>query len=180
MTTWVALLRGINVGGHRRVAMADLRDALDAAGFHDVRTYIQSGNVLFESDAGSDDAPSLAVSVASVVDRACGLAVPVLVRRLDDIERVATAHPDRGGEVDNTWLHVFLFDRPVTATDELDPVRFAPDRWMLAEREMFVTYPSGSGRSKLTIDVVERAFGVVATARNLSTLEAIVRLGHRR
>lgn len=177
MTTWVALLRGINVGGRRRLPMADLRAALEQTGLREVRTYIQSGNVVFETDSPDADESALAGAIAAAIDAASGLDVPVIVRTLDDIERVANAHPDADGDVAPAWLHVFLFDRPAVAGDAPDPDRFLPDRWELDRREMYVTYPSGAGRSKLTIDVVERALGVVATARNVTTLRALVGLG---
>jgi uncharacterized protein (DUF1697 family) len=183
---FVAFLRGINVGGHHRLPMTDLRVALEAAGLLDVRTYIQSGNVVFDrpGERGvADDADielAIADEIASAVEDACGWSVPVVVRRFDDIERVAGAHPDANGEVPPKWLHVFLLDRaPGASRAAPDRARYAPDRWVVDGREIYATYPVGSGRSKLTIEVFERAFGVTATARNLSTLAKIVELGRR-
>ena len=105
--------------------------------------------------------------------------MPVIVRSLGDLERIAGAHPDLGGDVPPKWLHVFLLDRPGEPGGAPDPERFGADRFVLDGSELYATYPNGSGRSKLTIDVVERSFEVVATARNVSTLDAIVALGHR-
>jgi len=183
---FVAFLRGINVGGHHRLPMADLRAALEAAGLLDVRTYIQSGNVVFDRPSelvvGEDADAELAIAgeIATAVDDACGWSVPVVVRRFDDIERIAGAHPDANGEVPPKWLHVLLLDRaPCESGTAPDPSRYAPDRWVVDGREIYATYPEGSGRSRLTIDVFENAFGVMATARNLSTLAKIVELGRR-
>lgn len=170
----VALLRGINVGGRNILPMAELRSALEASGLSDVRTYIQSGNVVFRSAE-----PEPATTVGAIIRESFGFDVPVIVRSLGDLERIAGAHPDLGGDVPPKWLHVFLLDRPGEPGGAPDPERFGADRFVLDGSELYATYPNGSGRSKLTIDVVERSFEVVATARNVSTLDAIVALGHR-
>ncbi len=175
----VALLRGINVGGRNVLPMADLRSALESSGLLDVRTYIQSGNVVFRTDDGAIEDVDVTDSIRSVISDTFGLDIPVIVRPLDDLERVAGAHPDDGGDVPPKWLHVFLLDRPADPADGPDTGRFGADRWVVDGREIYATYPSGAGRSKLTIDVIERSFGVAATARNLTTLAAIVDLGRR-
>lgn len=170
----VALLRGVNVGGHNVLPMGELRAALEASGMSDVRTYIQSGNIVFRSD---DPEPALAI--AAVLHDSFGIDVPVLVRSLEEVERVAAAHPDVGSDIPPKWLHAFLLDRPADAAAAPDPDRFEPDRLVVDGREIYATYPNGSGRSKLTLDVIERSFEAVATARNLSTLAAIVALGRQ-
>jgi uncharacterized protein (DUF1697 family) len=177
---FVALLRGINVGGRNRLPMANLRATLDAAGFGNVQTYIQSGNVVFDAPGATSDEAELATAIGAAIDVACGLAVPVLVRSLGEIVRVAGSHPDSGGGVPDKWLHVFFMDGVIVPEQAPDPARFSPDRWVVDGREVYVTYPEGAGRSRLTIDVMERSFGVTATARNVSTLAAISALGDRR
>jgi uncharacterized protein (DUF1697 family) len=178
-TDHVALLRGINVGGRNKLPMADLRSALESSGLRHVRTYIQSGNVVFDAGdlAGGDTA--VAEAVGSVIRDTFGLDVPVVTRTLDDLERIAGAHPDAAGDVPPKWLLVYVLDRPADPADAPDPGRFGSDRLVVDGREIYATYPAGSGRSKLSIDVIERSFGVLATARNLSTLGAIVALGRR-
>jgi uncharacterized protein (DUF1697 family) len=170
----VAFLRGINVGGRNIVPMADLRSTLASAGLGDVRTYIQSGNVVFRS-ADTDPATTIATAVR---DR-FGVESPVVVRSLDDLDRIAGTHPDLHGDVPSKWLLVFLLDRAPSADDAPDPARFGSDRFVVDGREVYATYPGGSGRSKLTLDVIERSFGVIATARNVSTLRAVVDLVRR-
>lgn len=182
-TGHVALLRGVNVGGRNKLPMADLRSALESSGLRNVRSYIQSGNVVFDADdvtgdlAGGDT--TVADAVGSVLRDTFGLDVPVVTRTLDELERIAGAHPDAAGDVPPKWLLVYLLDRPAEPADAPDPARFGSDRFVVDGREIYATYPAGSGRSKLTIDVIERSFGVLATARNLSTLGAIVALGRR-
>lgn len=177
---WVALLRGVNVGTANRLAMGELRASLSRSGLIGVRTYIQTGNVVFDVDPSSglaDDEIGLSRSISATIEATAGLRVAVVVRRLDELARIARSHPDAEGVVPAKWLHVFVLDRGADPAQSLDPARFDPDRMVLDGREIYATYPSGSGRSKLTINVVERTFGVVATARNLVTIERIVALG---
>lgn len=175
----VALLRGVNVGGRNSLPMGDLRSALEASGLRAVRTYIQSGNVIVERGDPRIGDGGLSDVVATVIRDTFGLDVAVITRDLPDLERIVAAHPDSGGRVPSKWLHVFLLDRAADPADAPDPARFGPDRLVVAGREIYATYPAGSGRSKLTGSLIERSFGVVATARNLTTLTKLVELGRR-
>lgn len=176
MSRWVALLRGVNVGGANRLPMADLRASLTARGLADVATYVQSGNIAVTAGADHDER-----SIGSLVGLAIaddhGLSLPVVVRAADHLAEVAARHPDADGGIDPKLAHVVFLDRlPDAVADVPDPAAFAPDRWRLDGREVYVTYPNGSGRSKLTIDVFERAWGVTATARNLNTVRKLALL----
>jgi len=167
---WVAFLRGINVGGHNRLAMADLRTTLASIGCDDVMTLLQSGNAVFAHDGPRES--DLGEQIRAAMRRRHGLDVPVVLRSADDIALIAGRHPDLGGGIDPKLLHILILDR---APDEvvvarLDLARFAPDRALVDGSEIYITYPDGSGRSKLTIDVFERSLGVVATARNVNTM----------
>ena len=172
---WVALLRGVNVAGHHRIAMADLRQAMTDAGATDVATYIQSGNLVF--DAGTDDPEAAVTIVGDAVEAAAGFRVPAVVRTVPELSRIADAHPDRDGAVPAKWLHVVLLDRVADPTQAPDPERFRPDRLVVAGAELYLTYPEGVGRSKLTVALLERAFDVVGTGRNLTTLRRLVDIG---
>lgn len=180
MARWVGLLRGVNVGGGNRLPMSELRASVTAAGFTDVLTYIQSGNLVVDDDR-DDDEPAIVQRLRDVLVGRHGLSVPVVVRPADEIARIGTAHP-AAGTIDPKLLHVLFLDRaPDEVADAggpaaLDPTPFAPDTWSVAGREVYVTYPNGSGRSKLTIDVFERAWSVTATARNLNTVRELARL----
>ena len=181
MTTWVALLRGINVGGANKVAMKDLRASVSSLGYADVVTYIQSGNVVFDT---GDDATESAVNEAirSLLVETHGLEVPVVVRTATEFEGAADRHPDADGGIDPKLLHVAFLDRTpaAAAVADLDPQEWDPDRWSLVGRELYLTYPDGSARSKMTIDRFERPWGVTATARNLNSVRKIVELARSR
>lgn len=182
MTRWVALLRGINVGGHNTLPMAELRTTIAELGFEHVVTHIQSGNVVF--DAVVSPAPSSAAGsvlgdrIAGAISARHGLVVPVVVRSAAQLVRIADAHPHAPSGVDPTLLHVLFLDRTPEpeAADSIERERYLPDSWTLDGAEIYVSYPNGSGRSKLTIQVFERALGVTATARNLNTVRRLAEL----
>ncbi len=153
--------------------MADLRAAMAEAGATGVATYVQSGNVVF--DHPLDDAATLGALVRDVITSGHGLDVPVVVRRGVEMHEIAVRHPDEGS-IDAKFLHVVFFDVEPAPGAVLDRDRFAPDRFVVDGREAYLTYPQGSARSKLTIDVFERAFGVTATARNMHTVGRLAHL----
>jgi len=173
---WVALLRGINVSRANRLAMGDLRMTIQAIGFDNVATYIQSGNVVFDtsgSDASTEE--SLAARIRDALAVQHGVDVPVVVRSADELLRVAAALSAAESAADSKLLHVLFLDKePAVGADaSIEPQRYEPDRWTVDGRQIYVRYPNGSGRSKLTIDVFERALGVTATARNLNTVRKL-------
>lgn len=176
MTTWVALLRGVNVGGGNRLAMADLRQSVRSLGYTDVATHIQSGNVVFAAD---DDEPTIVGRLRRVLDADHGLAVPVVVRQGRNLVGVAGRHPFVRDGIDPKFLHVAFLDRQPADSRGPAADRWLPDRWALDGRELFLAYPHGSARSKMTIDQFERAWGVAATARNLNTVAKLADLAAR-
>lgn len=188
--TRIVLLRGINVGGHRKVPMADLRAALVDAGLTNPRTYIQSGNVLI--DDGPEDDADLSALVGRVLIERFGLNdVPVIVlavQRLVHARQVSADHFPVGSDaaMHTKMVHVVLLDAmpaPVRRAS-LDPDAFGDDRFHLdiyahggvKVADLHVHYATGAGASKLTLDRIERAYGVRATARNLNTIDRLVAL----
>jgi len=175
MTTYVALLRGINVGGHHQVPMAELRAACDAIGLRDVATYIQSGNVVFTSP--SSERELVSTLAAGLADR-FGFTIPVIVRDAAALAAAAEAHPLSPLDIEEKLLHVaFMAEAPdAEAISGFDLTRYAPDDVVVRGREAYIAYPNGSGRSKLTLDVIERALGTTGTARNWRTVQKLVAL----
>lgn len=171
-TTYVVLLRGINVGGQKRLPMADLRALLEALGHQNIATYVQSGNAVLDSDLDNGD---LLRGIEQAIHERFDFDVPVVVRSRDELAAIAERHPFAAVEGDEAKLHVmFLADAPdADAVANLDAEQFAPDTFAIEGREMFIHYPNGAGRSKLTIDRVERALGTTATARNWRTVSKL-------
>ena len=175
MTTFIALLRAINVGGNRTISMADLREVLTAAGCENVTTYIQSGNVVFTHPGRSRDA--LAGALAKQIETATGFAVPVVLRTADEWAAVVRDNPFGGG--DPAKLHVaFLGGHPtaeaIAASEAIDPAAFAPETFVLRGREVYLHLPGGVGRAKLTAGL--RPLLASATTRNWRTVLKLAEL----
>lgn len=176
MTVWVALLRGVNVGGANRVPMVDLRASVEALGYSDVATYIQSGNLVFTAD---HDEATIAERLRSSLVERHGLSVPVVVRAGDELAGLADRHPFAGGGIVPKLLHVAFLDRAPDTSAGPEPDQWLPDRWAVDGRELFLAYPTGAARSKMTIDRFERPWGVTATARNLHTVTELAEMAAR-
>ena len=172
----IVLLRGINVGGHNKVPMVDLRAALTDHGFSAVTTYIASGNVLLDAEDRAEH--EVADEVAAVVADRFGLSIPVVARSVADWPGIVAANPFPHAVSEPKLLHVSLCDRAPDpeAAAAFDRDAFAPDRLEIVGRELYLWYPNGSGRSKLTGAVLERRLGVITTARNWSTMVKLAEL----
>ncbi|MDF1596578.1 MAG: DUF1697 domain-containing protein [Acidimicrobiia bacterium] len=175
MTPYVALLRGVNVGGGNRLPMEGLRATAEHLGFTNVATCLQSGNLLFSSP---DDESEIVARLRAALSERHDLTVPVVVRSAAEFLAVVERHPDHAGALPPKLLHVAFLDQApeVDAVDAFDAEQFAPDRWHLDGRELYLTYPDGSARSKMTIDAFERRWNLIATARNLNTVRRIADL----
>ena len=166
--TYAVLLRGINVGGKNKVPMPALRTLLEDAGYEGVATYIQSGNVVLRSSLAEN---ALTRAVEEQIAEKFSLAIRVVVRTHSELEQIAGGNPFLAGGGEATGLHVVFLDGApkAAAIATLDPDRSPGDEFSVAGREIFLRYPNGSGRSKLTLDYLERRLGVTGTARNWKT-----------
>ena len=179
MNTFVALLRGINVGGTAKVPMGQLKSLFSSLGHQDVATYIQSGNVVFRCAA--DDEREVAASIERRIAETFAVSPRVLLRTPAELEAIARSNPYLGRQADHTKLHVVFLDGSpaASAVAELDPDRSPPDEFSVQRREIYLHLPKGSGRSKLTVDYFERRLGVAATARNWKTVLKLLQLTER-
>lgn len=170
---YIALLRAINVGGTKKLLMADLRAMFEAAGCTDVRTYIQSGNVVFRSE------PELAARIPALIEAEIaatkGFQVPVVTRSAAEWRAVVAGNPFLAAGVDSAHLHVgFLADAPTAARiAQLDPDRSPPDVFQVRGREVYLHFPNGTARSKLTVDYFDRTLGTTITIRNWRTVRKL-------
>ncbi|MGW7073237.1 DUF1697 domain-containing protein [Streptomyces sp. NPDC054855] len=175
---YAALLRGINVGGSRKLPMAELRTLLPGLGFGDVRTHLQSGNAVFTCAADDEDA--LAARVSEAIQGHFGFEVSVLVRDGAYLKAVADACPFPAASLEGKQLHVTYFSEPVDATrlDSIDRAAFLPEEFRIGDRALYLYAPDGLGRSKLG-EVLSRPAlfkGVIATTRNWNTVTKLVEL----
>jgi uncharacterized protein (DUF1697 family) len=168
--TYVGLLRGINVGGNKMVPMAELRALFEALGCTEVRTYIQSGNVVFASPA-----PLATKQVeAAIVDR-FAFDVTVMLRSAAAIKKVVKANPFP--RVDQSKLHVgFMSRKPLAAAvASLDADRFLPEQFVVHGTELYVHLPNGLGNTKL-LAYLDRQLRIPITVRNWNTVTKLVEL----
>lgn len=168
--TYVALLRGINVGGKNKLPMADLVAIFAAAGCRDVRTYIQSGNVVFVANATTAKRVSAVVSNRIADD--FELNVPVVTRSAAELSKAARSNPFLKQGVDPVYLHVaFLAETPARSdVTKLDPNRSPGDTFDVRGREVYLHLPNGVARTKLTTAYFDSALGTVSTVRNWRTV----------
>ncbi|MFF4245795.1 DUF1697 domain-containing protein [Streptomyces sp. NPDC001822] len=177
-TMYAALLRGVNVSGHRRVPMAELRTLLGELGHEDVATYLQSGNAVFRSAAGDEN--TLAAGIERAIEERFGFPVDVLVRTGAYLADVADGCPFPAAELEPKQLHVTYFDRSVDDSRfaPLDAAAFRPEEFRLGDRALYLYAPDGLGRSKLAVALGRPAFnrGLVATSRNWNTVVRLVEM----
>lgn len=175
--TYIAFLRGINVGGRNKLPMKDLRVLFTDLGCAEVRTYIQSGNVVFA--APPDLAAEIPTRVSAAIEDRFGLTVPVVTRTAAELRNAAEANPFLAEDVDpKTLAVVFLADRPAPArVVRLDPDRSPPDRFAVVGREVYLHLPNGVARSKLTNAYLDSTLATISTARNLRTVNKLLEMG---
>jgi len=176
MTVYVSMLRGVNVGGSGLIKMEPLREAYEAVGLADVRTLLQSGNVLFRS--GLTDRQRLVKRIMQEIERRFDLKIEVLIRTLDEIRMLVDRGPATPRADPSKLLVMFLTHVPgAAAQSALLKEHKGPEMIELRGPEVYLYYPNGVGRSKLTNAFLENKLDAAGTARNWNTLTKIVELG---
>ena len=166
MSRFVAFLRAVNVGGTGRLPMAELRALCEKLGFAKVQTYIASGNVLLNSD---QPVAQVKEKLETALRDYAGKTVGVLVMTVAELERIAAANPF-ADEAGNTVLTIFLGETPPTDT-LVNLSNLTDEKIALGEREIFVHYPNGMGKSRLGIPAAAKG-----TARNQNTIRKMLEL----
>jgi uncharacterized protein (DUF1697 family) len=177
MTTWIALLRGINVGGNRRVPMAELRAALEGIGLEDVRTYIVSGNVVFRSRRS--DAAALGREIEAAIEQRFGFPVAVVLRTASEMRLVVERDPLPDASAADPAHRYAIFLSADPARERLaaiDARAVEPDVFVAGDRVIHAWYRGGLQASKLAGRLTDRGLGVTATARNWNTVRKLVEL----
>jgi uncharacterized protein (DUF1697 family) len=171
----VVLLRGINIGARNRIAMSELREALEDAGFKDVRTYLQSGNVVLESTAKPE---SVARKCEHVIAKRFGLEIAVVVRPRADLARIVKRNALRNVAKDPKRYQVsFLSDKlAAKVVRELEAAAEESEQIVVIGREVYAWHPKTIARSRLWTLLAGRGLGVTATSRNWTTVEALLAL----
>lgn len=174
MTVYVALLRGINVGGHNKLAMADLRATATACGFGDVQTYIQSGNVVFTARLG---AAKVATRFHDAILAESGVDSRVVLRTAADLGAIVADNPFLARGVDTKLVHVsFMYEESTPTLDAVDAKIYAPDEVEVLGAHAYLHTPDGMGQSKLANESMMRKLGIEGTARNWRTVTMLAEM----
>ena len=170
MAAYVAMLRGVNVSGHNTIKMEVLRGLCEGLGFRNVGTYIQSGNIVFQT--APENSATLSKRIGKTIFQSFGFDTPVLVRTSKEIGNVIASNPflkEKG--IDSSKLHVtFLSEAAQRGSEKkLETLAMSPDRIYATPREIYLYCPGGYGRTKLSNSAIEKALLVKATTRNWKT-----------
>lgn len=177
MPVYIALLRGINIGAHKRMKMEKLRASCEALGFAGVKTYIQSGNLIFNAPKLSSAALSNKLGECIVKD--FGFSSEIISRTREEMNAIVDDNPftkERG--IDPSKLHVvFLSQRPSPAAlKKLQELTLAPDRVNSGEKEIYFYFPNGVSGSSLWKHPLDRVTGVAGTMRNWKTVTTLLQM----
>ncbi len=178
MTIWIALFRGINVGGHHILPMNDLKDLLNGIGCKDVATYVQSGNVAFQHV--ECNASVLEETISKEIGSRFGFEPRILLLAVDQVISAAERNPFNSAEQNPKTLHLYFLteeaDNPDFAT--MDAIKSEDEEYALMGRVLYLHAPDGIGRSKLA-GRVEKCLGVATTARNWRTVTRLREIAAR-
>ena len=174
MHTYISMLRGINVGGSKKILMKDLILLYESLGFKKVRTYVQSGNVIF--DDSEKNTGKLEVKIEKKIKIAYGDDVKVIIRTTEDLQKVLMGNPflKRKG-IDMIRLYLtFLSSLPAKSSiDGMKNISYLPDEFSIIGREVFIYAPGGYGETKISNNFFEKKLGVAATTRNWNSVNKL-------
>lgn len=177
MKTYIAMLRGINVSGQKKVPMAELKALVEGLTYQNVRTYIQSGNVLFEYKEA--DPLILSKQLQEKIADVFGFEVPVIIRTPEEMQTVIKANPFiKAHETEPEKIYLtFLAETPDKEhIAKLQELRYEPEQFVLSGKEIYLYVPEGYGNAKLNNNLFENKLKVKATTRNWKTVNELVRL----
>ncbi|HTA28879.1 MAG TPA: DUF1697 domain-containing protein [Candidatus Cybelea sp.] len=174
MPTYIAMLRGINVSGHNPVKMEQLRAAFGSLGFANVKTYVQSGNVVFEAKGPASE---LSAKIEEKILCDFGFAVPVLLKTAKEMADIVKRNPFlKDKAIDQSKLHVTFLSGtpPKTALELLQPLARGEEQLRVLDREIYLYCPDGYGNTKLNNTAIEKKLSCRATTRNWNTTKTLL------
>lgn len=177
MIRYVALLRAVNLPGHNKVAMSDLRVWLEDLGFSNPRTLLQSGNVVFEGAAQSPE--RLEAKLEADAKKRLKIETPFVVRTGDDLTKVIARNPFPKEAANDPGHLLVVFTKAILAAANVKALEAAivgRERVRADGRHLYIVYPDGVGRSKLTAALIDRTLAVAGTARNWNTVQKLKEL----
>jgi len=177
MTTYIALLRGINVSGHKIIKMETLRKVMVESGFDSVATYIQSGNIIFRSNV--EDSAKLEHQIAGIIVKHFGFDVPVTVVTSEELRKISRENPYSNHKVEDPAQPYVAFLSEIPAPEKLDLLRavdFKGDVFTNKGKALYILYANHAGDSKLSNTIIESKLKLKATSRNWRTIQKLFEL----
>ena len=174
METYIALLRGINVSGQKKIKMVELKDHLAELSLENVRTYVQSGNVLFQHER--TDPADLAELIKQKILQKYGFEVVVFVKTVDDLVTILDHNPFQDKDLTRLYM-TFLSQEPdPTLLQKLKTIDHHPEEFVLRGKDVYFFSPHGYGKAKMNNNFFENKLKVAATTRNWKTVNKLVEL----
>jgi len=176
METFIALLRGINVGGRNKILMPALKKCLLGLGFNRVETYIQSGNIIFQTTQ-NQDISSLKTKIEQAIAKEFNLQIEVFILSSEELLAVKNATPwiNLGAE-QSAYFHFSFLEKNPTDSQTALAGDFRPDEWFWGEKVIYIYCPNGYGKTKLHNTFIEKKLKLFATTRNFNTVEKLLSL----
>jgi uncharacterized protein (DUF1697 family) len=178
MTTFISILRGINVSGQKLIRMTELKALYEDLNFSSVRTHIQSGNVIFNYDQDIH-IKELSGKIEDAILKKFGFHVPVIIRTMDELRAIILANPFQksSGYIPEKLYITFLEEKPQLANiEKINQFDFLPDKFIIIEREIYLNCAAGYGTTKLSNTFFENKLKVRATTRNWNTVNKLLEL----
>ena len=179
MSPIICLLRGVNVGGHNKIKMDALRALCVSLKLRNPQTYVQSGNLVFQSH--ETNLPQLSQKLEAAIERKFGFRPPVILRTAADLRRVIAQNPfaKRPGIEPAKLLVTFLADKPSReAANSLLQLKINPEELHLIGRELYIYFPNGAGKSKLNWPNLDKTLQTTGTARNWNTVTKLLEMAN--
>jgi uncharacterized protein (DUF1697 family) len=173
MKTYVAFLRGVMPVGKNKVAMAQLRQVLAEAGFEDVRTYIQSGNVILRTDLTPAE---IEKRVHDLIREHIGPDLVVVVRTGDQLQEILGGNPFEGLDISRVFYTLFAQPPPADKVNKLISQDYSPEKIVIDGQCAYLFIPTNAARSTLSNNYLEKKLGVSATTRNNNTLRKVIEM----
>jgi uncharacterized protein (DUF1697 family) len=172
MAVYISIIRGINVGGRKKIKMGDLKDLYLSLNLKDVNTYIQSGNVVFKCQ---DVPPSeLAEKIRKGIKEVSGFDVPVFIRTKKEFQKIIDCNPFKKEDTNHLYV-TFLSETPhEMPINEIDKVKDKSERFSIYSTEIYLLCPNGYAKTRLSTDFFERKLKVSATTRNWKTVNRLL------
>lgn len=177
MSVLISMLRGVNLGSHNRIKMEDLRALYESLGFESVRTYVQSGNVVFRTK--QTNATKVATKIQDAIEKKFKFRPAVIVRTTEDLRKAVAQTPfeaSRKLEPAKILVTFLASEPPSDARGNLARFQSHPEELHLKGRELYIYFPNGAGRSKLPWSTVEKFLKVAGTARNWNSVLAMLEM----